>query len=70
MSRLHCITPWQGRKPSVLSEERLSPREEKPCGFVPPFFCKKMAAGFFNATLYSELLFEAKNSEFRCEIKF
>ena len=20
MSRLHCITPWQGRKPSVLSE--------------------------------------------------
>ena len=23
MSRLHCITPWQGRKPSVLSEELL-----------------------------------------------
>ncbi|MBQ8753935.1 MAG: hypothetical protein IJZ19_02785, partial [Lentisphaeria bacterium] len=27
MSRLHCITPWQGRKPSVLSEELLPPRE-------------------------------------------
>ena len=23
MSRLHCITPWQGRKPAVLSEELL-----------------------------------------------
>jgi hypothetical protein len=31
---------------------------------------KKMAACFFNATLYSELLFEAKNSEFRREINF
>ena len=28
MSRLHFITPRQGRKPSVLSEERLSPRED------------------------------------------
>ena len=31
---------------------------------------KKMAAGIFIATSHSELLFEAKNSEFRCEIKF
>ena len=38
MSRLHCITPWQGRKPMVLSEERLSPREEKTCVFVRHFF--------------------------------
>ena len=38
MSRLHCITPWQGRKPSVLSEELLltQKREEKTCVFVPP----------------------------------
>ena len=43
MSRLHCITPWQGRKPSVLSEERLSPREEKTSVFVRHFFYKKMA---------------------------
>ena len=28
MSLLHCITPWQGRKPSVLSEEQLAPRED------------------------------------------
>ena len=43
MSRLHCITPWQGRKPSVLSEELLlaQKREEKTYVFVPPFFCKK-----------------------------
>ena len=39
MSRLHCITPWQGRKPMVLSEERLSPREEKTYVFVRHFFC-------------------------------
>ena len=40
MSRLHCITPWQGRKPSVLSEELLlaQKREEKTYVFVPPFF--------------------------------
>ena len=25
----------------LLSEERLAPREEKPCGFVPPFLGKK-----------------------------
>ena len=25
----------------LLSEERLSPREVKPCGFVPPFFLQK-----------------------------
>jgi len=31
---------------------------------------KKMAAGFFNVPRHSELLFEAKNSEFRYEIKF
>ena len=33
MSRLHCITPRQGRKPSVLSEELLlaQKREVKPC---------------------------------------
>jgi hypothetical protein len=41
MSRLHCITPWQGRKPSVLSEERLSPREEKTYVFVRHFLGKK-----------------------------
>ena len=40
MSRLHFITPWQGRKPSVLSEELLlaQKREEKTYVFVPPFF--------------------------------
>ena len=43
MSRLHCITPWQGRKPSVLSEELLlaQKREEKTYVFVPPFFWQK-----------------------------
>jgi hypothetical protein len=41
MSRLHCITPWQGRKPSVLSEERLSPREEKTYGDLRHFFGQK-----------------------------
>ena len=41
MSRLHCMTPWQGRKPAVLSEERLSPREEKTYVFVRHFFGKK-----------------------------
>ena len=43
MSRLHCITPWQGRKPSVLSEELLlaQKREEKTYVFVPPFFGQK-----------------------------
>ena len=45
-SRLHCITPRQGRKNFVfLSEERLSPREVKPCGFVRHFFCKKKKNG-------------------------
>jgi len=36
MSRLHCITPWQGRKPAVLSEELLlaQKREVKPSGFA------------------------------------
>jgi len=34
------------------------------------FFAKKMAAGIFNATRHSELHFEAKKSEFSCEIKF
>ena len=29
-----------------------------------------MAAGFFNVPRHSELFFEAKNSEFCCEIKF
>ncbi|MBQ7394458.1 MAG: hypothetical protein IJV89_08940 [Lentisphaeria bacterium] len=45
MSRLHYITPWQGRKPSVLSEERLSPREVKTCVFViflPKIWAKKL----------------------------
>ena len=43
MSRLHCITPWQGRKPSVLSEELLlaQKREEKTYVFVRHFFGKK-----------------------------
>jgi hypothetical protein len=46
-------------------------REEKTYVFVPPFFWqKKMAAGFFSLPRHSEPLFEAKNSEFRCEIKF
>ena len=45
--------------------------EEKTYVFVPPFFmAKKMAAGIFNATRHSERLFELKNSEFCCEIKF
>ena len=50
-----------------------------------PFFCtakkglrngglgkkdKKMAAHFFIFSSHSETLFEVKNSEFRCEIKF
>ena len=45
MSRLHFITPWQGRKPSVLSEELLlaQKREEKTYVFVRHFFAKKMA---------------------------
>ena len=34
------------------------------------FFCKKMTACFFIATRHSELQFELKKSEFRCEIKF
>ena len=38
------------------------------------FFCKKkkkkMAAGNFYLPRHSERLFEAKNSEFRCEMKF
>ena len=34
------------------------------------FFCKKMAAGFFIFPRHSERLFELKNSEFRCEMKF
>ena len=36
MSRLHFITPWQGRKPSVLSEELLltQKREVKPSVFA------------------------------------
>ena len=57
----------------LLSEERLSPREEKPCGFVRHFhflFKMKMAACFFIATHHSEQRFELKNSEFRCEMKF
>ena len=70
MSRLHCITPWQGRKPSVLSEERLSPHEEKTYVFVRHFLGKKMAEGFFSLSRHSERHFELENSEFRCEIKF
>ena len=44
MKRLHkqgfleFMKMW--RKPSVLSEERLMPREEKPCGFVH-HFCRR-----------------------------
>ena len=62
MSRLHCITPWQGRKPWALSEELLlaQQREEKTYGDLRHFFCKKMAAGFFIATRHSETLFELK----------
>ena len=43
MSRLHFITPWQGRKPAVLSEELLlaQKREEKTYVFVRHFFAKK-----------------------------
>ena len=43
MSRLHCITPWQERKPSVLSEELLlaQKREEKTYVFVRHFFGQK-----------------------------
>ena len=40
MSRLHCITPWQGRKPLFLSEELLlaQKREEKTYGDLRHFF--------------------------------
>jgi hypothetical protein len=34
------------------------------------FLAKKMAAGIFFSTRHSEPLFEAKTSEFRCEMKF
>ena len=54
----------------LLSEERLSPREEKTYGDLRHFFAKKMAAGFFIFPRHSELHFELENSEFRCEIKF
>ena len=72
MSRLHCITPWQGRKPSVLSEELLltQKREEKTYVFVRHLFAKKMAEGIFIFPRHSERHFELKNSEFSCEIKF
>ena len=38
--------------------------------FLPWIKAKKMAEGIFNATCHSELHFELKNSEFRCEINF
>ena len=43
MSRLHCITPWQGRKPSVLSEVALRAVKNSD-GFV--FLCRKHKNGF------------------------
>ena len=43
MSRLHCITPWQGRKTSVLSEVALR-AVKKSDGFV--FLCRKHKNGF------------------------
>ena len=55
----------------LLSEERLTPREEKTCVFVPPFFWqKKWRLEIFISTLHSEMPFEAETSEFCCEIKF
>ena len=54
----------------LLSEERLSPREEKTYGDLRHFFAKKMAAGFFIFPRHSETIFEAKTSEFRCEMIF
>ena len=54
----------------LLSEERLSPREEKTYGDLRHFFAKKMAAGFFISTRHSERHFELKTSEFRCEMNF
>jgi len=68
----------------VLSEELLltQKREEKTSVFAlratprqvrrpSPFFLqKKWRLEIFIVTHHSEPLFEAKNSEFRCEIKF
>ena len=50
MSRLHFITPWQGRKPSVLSEELLlaQKREEKTYGDLRHFFGKKWRLDFLS----------------------
>jgi hypothetical protein len=44
------------------------------CGMAPIiqliFLGKKMAAGIFFSTRHSDWLFEAKNSEFYCEMNF
>jgi hypothetical protein len=45
MSRLHCITPWQGGKPSVLSEVALRAVKRRLASSFAIFFAKKMAAG-------------------------
>ena len=45
----------------LLSEERLSPHEEKPCGFVVPFFAKKMVPG---AGIIIQSLLSSKNACF------
>ena len=72
MSRLHFITPWQGRKPSVLSEELLlaQKREKNTYVFVRHFFAKKWRLEIFIFPRHSERLVEAETSEFCCEIKF
>ena len=73
MSRLHCITPWQGRKPSVLSEELLfaQKREEKTYVFVRHFFDKKKwRLEFLSSPAILKRFFEVNNSEFCCEMKF
>jgi hypothetical protein len=41
----------------------------KPYGFVRHFFAKN-GGWLFIFTRHSETLFELKNSEFRCEMKF
>ena len=64
MSRLHCITPWQGRKPSVLSEELLlaQKREEKTCGDLRHFFAfQKCFSGIAFISFRLSRIFGKKN---------
>ena len=84
MSRLHFITPWQGKKTAFLSEERLfaQKREEtfrlrstgcavtSADSFRHFFGKKKWRLEIFIFPRHSERIFEAETSEFRCEIKF